>query len=112
MRKLVLVAAALSSLALLASTSGASAKPRYRHHHSHRGDYYAETGRRSLVIERRSFLDPGTKVPVGYYNHYATTPAYVWGGDPTETFQRDRYMDGILHQAFDPQPTYPLFGGF
>jgi hypothetical protein len=110
MRKFVLAAAALSSLAFLASTDVATARTRYRHHY--RGDSYAESHRHPLVLERRSFLDPGTKVPTGYYTHYATQPAYPWGGDPTETYQRDRYMDNTLHQVFDPQPTHSLFGGF
>ena len=111
MRKVVLAAAALSSLALLATTDAATARSRYRHHY-YRGEVYAESYRRPLVLERRSFLDPGTNAPVGSYNRYATQPAYPSGGDPTLTYQSSRYMDGILHQAFDPQPTHPLFGGF
>ncbi|MGA8169535.1 MAG: hypothetical protein WB816_01665 [Methylocystis sp.] len=104
MRTLLKYTVALSCLVGLASTDAAMAKPRHHHH----GAVYAQ-GRRPLVIERRSFLDPGTQVPVGSTNRYATEPAYEWG-DPLSTYQRDAYMDGILHEAFDPRPQRPLFG--
>ena len=102
MRTLLKYTVALSCLAGLASIDAAVAKPR----HPHRGAVYAHS-RPPLVVERRSFLDPGTQVPVGSTNRYARAPAYEWG-DPLSTYQRDAYMDGILHEAFDPQPQSPF----
>jgi hypothetical protein len=109
MRNLLKYTVALSCLVGLASTDAAVAKPRHSHHgavYAHHGAVYAHS-RPPLVVERRSFLDPGTQVPVGSTNRYARAPAYLWG-DPLSTNQRDAYMDGILHEAFDPQPQSPL----
>jgi len=102
MRTLLKYTVALSCLVGLASTDAAMAKPHHRHH----GAVYAQ-GRHPLVVERRSFLDPGTQVPVGSTNRYARQPAYLWG-DPVSTYQRSWFMDENLHQAFDPQPQSPL----
>ena len=108
MRTLLKYTVALSCLAGLASTD-AVAKPRHAHHgavYAHHGAAYAHS-RPPLLVERRSFLDPGTQVPVGSTNRYVSQPAYVWG-DPVSTYQRSWYMDENLHQAFDPQPQSPL----
>ncbi|HEY8137096.1 MAG TPA: hypothetical protein VIF61_04595 [Methylocystis sp.] len=109
MRTLLKYTVALSCLVGLASIDVAAAKPRHPHHgavYAHQGAVYAHS-RPPLLVERRSFLDPGTQVPVGSTNRYARAPAYDWG-DPLSTYQRDAYMDGILHEAFDPQPQSPL----
>lgn len=106
MRNFSKVGVAISCLVGLTLSSAAMAKPHhYRHHY--RGEVYAVDGRRPLLVERRSFLDPGPVVPVGTYTQYVYQPAYVWG-DPVSTYQRSRYMDENLHQAFDPQPQSPL----
>ncbi|HXY57277.1 MAG TPA: hypothetical protein VEH76_01720 [Methylocystis sp.] len=111
MRKFIEVAAVASLVVLSAPASDALAAPRC-HGRSHQHcDYYVAPGRRPLLIERRSFLDPGTKVPVGTYQNYVNTPAYVWG-DPVATYQRSWYMDENLHQAFDPQPERRAFDHF
>ncbi|HMK89619.1 MAG TPA: hypothetical protein VK446_08300 [Methylocystis sp.] len=103
MRKIVQLAAALS-LIILSSPPAADASSR---HHAQRSHAHARQqvvdARRPLNIERRSFLDPGTQVPVGYGRQYVDMPAYVWG-DPVATYHRSWFMDENLHQAFDPQP--------
>jgi hypothetical protein len=104
MRTLLKYTVALSCLVGLASIDAAMAKPR----HHHRDSAYAQS-RRPLVVQRRSFVDSGTQVPVGSTNRYATQPAYLWG-DPVSTYQRSWFMDENLHQALDPQPERPLFG--
>ncbi len=108
MRNLVKIPLALGCLIGLASTDAALAKHRRHYYHVHvvGGAIY---GRAPLLVERRSFLDPGTQVPVGSGEYYARMPAYIWG-DPVSTYQRGRYMDEILHEALDPQPISPLFG--
>jgi len=40
--------------------------------------------------------------------HPICDPAGLCVGDPVSTYQRSRYMDENLHQAFDPQPVSPL----
>jgi hypothetical protein len=109
MRILLKYCVALSCLVGLASTDAAAAKARQHHHGAAyaRHDALYARARPPLIVERRSFLDPGTQVPVGSTNRYATQPAYLWG-DPVSTYQRSRYMDENLHQAFDPQPQSPL----
>ena len=110
MRTLLKYTVALSCLAGLASIDAAVAKPRHPHRgavYAHHNALYAHS-RPPLVVERRSFLDPGTQVPVGSTNQYVWQPAYDWGNDPLTTYQRDKYMDGILHQAFDPRPQSPF----
>jgi hypothetical protein len=113
MRKITEIAAALSLFVLAATpVSEALAAPRH-HARVHRAQCrlcVAHVGR-PLYVERRSFLDPGTQVPVGRYQYYEYMPAYVWG-DPVSTYQRSWYMDENLHQAFDPQPTHPIWGLF
>lgn len=105
MRNSLKITLALSLIAGLASVDAATARPR---HHHYRGAIYA-TGRGPLVVNRRSFVDSGVVVPVGSTNLYATQPAYEWI-DPVSTYQRDRYMDGILHEALDPRPRGPMYG--
>lgn len=105
MRNLLKISLALGCLAGLASSDAALAKSCPARHHA-RGACVVY-GRAPLVVERRSFLDPGTQVPVGTGQWYAKMPAYVWG-DPVTTYQSGRYMDSVLHEAFDPQPVAPL----
>ena len=85
MRTLLKYAVALSCLVGLASIDAAAAKPRHPHHgavYAHHDALYAHS-RPPLLVERRSFLDPGTQVPVGSTNRYVWQPAYDWGNDPS-----------------------------
>jgi hypothetical protein len=107
MRKISIISASLGCLLATALCGGAASAKTYHHRHYSHGAVYAAEGRRPLVVERRSFLDPGPVVPVGTYTRYVYTPAYQWG-DPPSTYQRSWYMDENLHQAFDPQPQAPL----
>jgi hypothetical protein len=107
MRKPLTISATVACLLGMAMCGAAMAKQYHQHRH-YRGEVYASEGRHHpLVVERRSFLDPGPVVPVGTYTQYVNQPAYAWG-DPVSTYQRSRYMDENLHQAFDPQPVSPL----
>jgi hypothetical protein len=112
MRKSFKFATALGLLALTAPMDEAAAAPhrhlRLRYAHCRPCVPYAS---HPLYIERRSFLDPGTQVPVGHGRFYEYMPAYVWG-DPVNTYQRSWYMDENLHQALDPQPGRPIWGLF
>jgi len=112
MRKLIEFWAAVA-VVVLAAQAGEAAAATHRHARRHYVEVYATHFRRPLPVERRSFLDPGTKVPVGYGLHYVYMPAYEWG-DPVSTYQRSWFMDENLHQAFDPQPVgrFLNFGPF
>jgi hypothetical protein len=111
MRKLMESALALSLVVALAPMDAADAKTRHWRHHHYAGGYYRAESRPPLVVQRRSFLDPGTQVPVGSYNQYARHPAYE-RGDPVGTNQRGWYMDEILHPTFGPNPQTGGFGGY
>lgn len=108
MRKIIEIAAALCLLGLSGLFNEALAAPRHS-----RPDCRncAARASRPLFLERRSFLDPGTQVPVGKGEYYVFMPPYRWG-DPVNTYQRSWYMDENLHQAFDPQPRRPFWGLF
>ncbi len=107
MRKVSITPAALGCLlAVSLLAAPALAKTHHYRHHNPAEATVAE-GRRPLVVERRSFLDPGPVVPVGTYTRYVSVPAYQWG-DPVSTYHRSWFMDENLHQAFDPQPQSPL----
>jgi hypothetical protein len=100
MRKGSKLSVGLACLCLLAAGGDALAK-------SHRrapGYYVAESGR-PLVVERRSFLDPGTQVPVGSTNRYMVEQVYLRQG-PIEANQRSWYMNEtrphMLDQPWDP----------
>jgi hypothetical protein len=111
MRKLIGTALAALSLAVaLAPADAATAKTRHRHHY--RNDYaYVPLAHPPVVVERRSWLDPGTVVPAGSTTLYATQPAYS-RGDPVGTNQRGWYMDESLHPTFGPNPRTGGFGGY
>jgi hypothetical protein len=105
MRKLFATATALGLVLALAPLEGATAKARHvRRHHA---TAYYSAGRHPIVVERRSFLDPGTVVPAGSTTLYATMPAYA-NGDPPGTYQAGTYMMDTLHPPFAPQPRSPI----
>jgi len=106
MRKLIETAMALALVLALVPSADASAKTR-RHHHY--GPYYAYGDRGPIVVERRSFLDPGTKVPVGTYTQYARMPAYA-NVDPPGTYQAGTFMMDTLHPAMGASPEHGFYG--
>lgn len=65
----------------------------------------AAAGRQPLVVERRSFLDPGTKVPVGSTNRYMLQQTY-YNQDPIQANQRSWYGQETLPQRWN-QPWDP-----
>jgi hypothetical protein len=107
MRKISIISASLGCLLAASLCGGAASAKVYHHRHYHHGPVYVAQGRHPLLVERRSFLEPGPVVPVGTYTRYVYAPVYQWG-DPPSTYQRSWYMDENLHQAFDPQPQAPL----
>lgn len=103
MRKVTKLAASLACLGVLAAGGDALAKSRGARAS---GEYVLE-GRRPIVIERRSFLDPGTKVPVGYTNQYMLQQTF-YHQDPIRANQRSWYGGETLPRRFD-QPWDPGF---
>lgn len=97
MRQFVKLSAAFACLCALAASSDALAKSRRAaHHHHHRhyvGDVYY--GRAPLVVQRRSWLDPGTVVPVGTTNRYVVENTY-FAYQPLLDNQRSWYMEETL----------------
>jgi hypothetical protein len=82
---------------LCAITASSEALAKSRHHRSIYAENGYEYGRRPLVLERRSFLDPGTKVPVGSTNRYVLEQTY-FHHNPIERNQRSWYMQETLPQ--------------
>lgn len=91
MRKNKVLSAGLACLALLAA-GDALAKSRYR---VSSGNVCCARG--PIDIERRSWLDPGTQVPVGSTNRYMVQQTYL-NHDPIERNQRGWYMQETLPQ--------------
>jgi hypothetical protein len=78
-----LVMAGVACILVLGAAQAAFAAPRAR------GD------RRPIEVERRSFLDPGTKVAVGSTNRYMVQQ--TWSNqDPVYANQRSWYMGETL----------------
>lgn len=86
----------VACLCALAASSEALAKSRRHRHHAYPETVYLYQ-RPPLVLERRSFLDPGTKVPVGSTNRYVVEQTY-FNHDPIEANQRSWYMQETLPQ--------------
>jgi hypothetical protein len=97
MRKLSKLSAGLACLGVLAAGGDALAKSR---HYGYSGE-----GRRPLVVERRSFLDPGAKVPVGSTNRYMLQQTF-YNQDPIQANQRSWYGGETLPRRLD-QPWDP-----
>jgi len=108
MRKLFGTATALALVLALVSSSDASAKPK-RHHHPDPGYYTIYAGRQPIVIERRSWLDPGPVVPVGTYTQYVRMRAYQ-EVDPPGTYQAGTFMLDTLHPAMGASPEHGFYG--
>jgi hypothetical protein len=109
MRKFMGTAAVLCLATALSPLQDASAKT--RHAKRHHADYAYADGyaRRPVVVERRSFLDPGTVVPVGTYNHYVYDRPYA-NGDPVGTYQAGTFMMDTLHPAMGASPEHGFYG--
>lgn len=94
MRHFVKLSAALACFCAFATSDALAHPRRYPHQHRH----YVSTvhyGRAPLVVQRRSWLDPGPVVPVGTTNRYvlATT---VFAYQPVMDNQRSWYMEETL----------------
>lgn len=100
MRKVSIVAASVCCLAALIASNAALAKSG-----SKSSDTASHTGRHTIDVERRSFLDPGTKVPVGSTNRYMTQQTFS-NQDPVYANQRSWYMGETLPRRWD-QPWSP-----
>ena len=100
MRKVSIVAAGVCCLATLIASNAALAKSG-----SKSSDAATHSDRRPIDVERRSFLDPGTKVPAGSTNRYMTQQTYS-NQDPVYANQRSWYMGETLPRHWD-QPWSP-----
>jgi hypothetical protein len=85
MRKIQAIATGFACLGALLFAGEALAKARRHAHHA------------PLEVTRRSFLDPGTKVPVGSTQNYMVYQTY-YHQDPITANQRSWYMNETLPQ--------------
>lgn len=99
MRKVSIVAASVCCLTALIAGNAALAKS------GSKSSDTAHTGRRTIDVERRSFLDPGTKVTAGSTNRYMTQQTFS-NQDPVYANQRSWYMGETLPRRWD-QPWSP-----
>jgi hypothetical protein len=105
MRKATILNAGLACLVILAAGCDALAKPRYRVSSEPR---YRSRG--PIEVERRSWLDPGTKVPVGSTNRYMVQQTYL-NQDPIQTYQPSWYMGETLPQRMPQNVIVPYNEG-
>jgi len=106
MRKLFGTATAIALLLALVP----SAEARTRHKPRHPAYIYiADGGRQPIVVERRSWLDPGPVVPVGTYTQYVRMRAYS-EVDPPGTYQAGTFMMDALHPAMGASPEHGFYG--
>jgi hypothetical protein len=61
------------------------------------GKQLSANGRAPIDVQRRSWLDPGTQVPVGSTNRYMAQQTY-FNQDPIESNHRSWYMQETLPQ--------------
>ena len=106
MRKLLGTATAIALVLAVVPSAEAKTKPK-RHHADY--TYIYAGGRHPIVIERRSWLDPGPVVPVGTYDQYARMPAYS-EVDPVGTYQAGTFMLDTLHPAMGASPEHGFYG--
>jgi hypothetical protein len=99
MRKGQLLSVGLACLMLTAAGGEALAKARKNPsaYTVSSSQQLAANGRAPIDVERRSWLDPGTKVPVGSTNRYMLQQTY-FNQDPIESNQRSWYMQETLPQ--------------
>jgi hypothetical protein len=98
MRKGHMLSVGLACLVMAAAGGDALAKARKTASaYSVSHNQLAANGRAPIDVERRSWLDPGTKVPVGSTNRYMLQQTY-YNQDPIESNQRSWYMQETLPQ--------------
>ncbi len=103
MRKGLKLSVGLACLVAVVAGGDALAKshrhPAYSvsHHDEEAATARAVAGRGPIDVERRSWLDPGTQVPVGSTNRYMLQQTY-YNHDPVEANQRSWYMQETLPQ--------------
>ncbi|MCC3246494.1 hypothetical protein LG047_14415 [Methylocystis sp. WRRC1] len=95
MRKASVISAGLACLIALAAGGDALAKSRNR-----QPGYSVSQSRGPIEVERRSFLDPGTKVPTGSTNRYMVQQTFN-NQDPIEANQRSWYMQETLPRKYE-----------
>jgi hypothetical protein len=103
------LSASLACLCAMAASGDALAKSRRHHRHAYPEAVYTYE-RPPLVLERRSFLDPGTKVPVGSTNRYMVEQTY-FNQDPIQANQRSWYMGETLPQRMPQNVIIPYDEG-
>jgi hypothetical protein len=98
MRKGQMLSVGLACLMMAAAGGEALAKARKNTSgYAVSNNQLAANGRAPIDVERRSWLDPGTKVPVGSTNRYMLQQTY-FNQDPIESNQRSWYMQETLPQ--------------
>ncbi|WP_363346064.1 hypothetical protein [Methylocystis echinoides] len=114
MRKGLKLSVGLACLVAMAAGGDALAKSRYRPPaYSVSNDALLASNGRTIDVERRSWLDPGTKVPVGSTNRYMLQQTY-YNKDPVQTAQRSWYMQETLPQRppYNADMIVPYDEGF
>jgi hypothetical protein len=91
MRKGFKISVGLACLVAMAAGGEAAAKSHRQPAYSVSQNHLDAVGRGPVEIERRSWLDPGTKVPVGSEQRYMLQQTY-YNKDPVEANQRSWYM--------------------
>ncbi|HUZ91307.1 MAG TPA: hypothetical protein VMU78_05325 [Methylocella sp.] len=98
---IVLAAAAFAALA-----APVSAKTTRHHHHPRVVQQYNDE-RPPLTVTKRSFLDPGTVVPVGSMSNYATTET-IFARTADQYFLKSQFGNEVLPAPLEvpgrPQP--------
>lgn len=105
MRKATLLNAGLVCLMASAVNGEALAKSRYRV-----ASEPAYRGRGPIDVERRSWLDPGAKVPVGSTNRYMVQQTYL-NQDPIQNYQPSWYGGETLPQRMPQNVIVPYDEG-
>ena len=99
MRGLILACSALALFAVAGLGASATAE--------------AKQGPRPLIVKKRSFLDLGKAVPLGYGNNYVTDSSYAGRPAFGHSFSSDRFGGGNLPTRFfapgRPQPVATFF---
>ena len=109
MRKQIGTAMLLCLAATLVPLQDATAKTRHAKRHHAAYAYAGGYAHHPVVVERRSFLDPGAVVPVGSYTGYVRQRAYS-NGDPVGTYQAGTFMMDTLHPAMGASPENGFYG--
>lgn len=97
MRKGLMLSVGLACLVAMAAGGDALAKTRNRQSPYAVSDNAIASNGRAIDVERRSWLDPGTKVPVGSTNRYMLQQTF-YNKDPVQASQRSWYMQETLPQ--------------